>query len=451
MFIPAILLIELLALGAILASRRPKLLVPAVVALLPIEFVGALLHEQGAELVGSLANPGKLLMAATVVVAAYRERHNPSRLFPPSRLVVPLIALLTVMILAVTWSDRLVPPNAVIILPLYVSFVFAAVTLVEDRQDVERILGAFLLATVLLAALAILQRGGIFAWREALVREGGTGYRSNATFADPNILARFLAISIALAGGLVLATGARRLTLYLAVPAIALGSLAIIATASRSGWLMLVLCAAVVVLLAPVDRWTKTKITAGGAVTLGALLGFLLVQGGEYAQRVATLTDATELLGARQGLIRAGWAMFLDNPLVGVGAGNYQRSLLFNYLDLVPLWQLATLSHTSVITVLSELGIVGAALFGLVGVRVAVTMISAYASARSPWSRLVCAWLVSAVLGVFLHSQSEGRLIEEPFLWVLLALVVAVETRPVLLAGATIEANPAADRTRRAA
>ncbi|GAB4337219.1 MAG: hypothetical protein Kow0010_25280 [Dehalococcoidia bacterium] len=451
MFIPAILLIESLLLAAILLSRRPKLLVPAVVALLPVEFAGALLYEQGAELVGSLANPGKLLMAATVLVVAYRERHDLSRLFPSSRLVVPLLALLVVMVLAVTWSDRLVPPNAVVILPLYVAFVFAAPALIEDRCDVERILGAFLLATIVLALLAIGQRGGVFTWREALVRADGTGYRSNATFADPNILARFLAISLALAGGLVLVTGPRRLTLYLAVPAIGLGSLAIIATASRSGWLMLVLCAAVVIVMAPADRWTKVKLTAGGAVALGGLLGFLLVQGGEYAQRVATLTDATELLGARQGLIRAGWAMFLDNPVVGVGAGNFQRSLLFNYLDLVPLWQLATLSHTSVITVLSEMGIVGAALFGLVGIRIAVAMGSAYTRARSPWSRLVCAWLVAAVLGVFLHSQSEGRLVEEPFLWVLLALVVAVETRPLLLAGATADTGSEADRAALAA
>lgn len=442
MFIPAILLIESLLLAAILLSRRPKLLVPAVVALLPVEFAGALLHQQGAELAGSLANPGKLLMVATVLVAAYRERHDLSRLFPPSRLVVPLLALFAVMILAVTWSDSLVPPNAIIILPLYVAFVFAAPTLIEDRRDVERILGAFLLATIVLALLAIGQRGGLFNWREALVRADGTGYRSNATFADPNILARFLAISLALAGGLVLATGPRRLTIYLAVPAIGLGALAIIATASRSGWLMLVFCAAVVVLMAPVDRWTKAKLSAGGAVALGALLGFLLVQGGEYAQRVATLTDMTELLGARQGLIRAGWAMFLDNPVVGVGAGNYQRSLLVNYLDLVPLWQLATLSHTSVITVLAEMGIVGAALFGLVGARIAVAMAAAYRASRSPWSRLVCAWLVAATLGIFLHSQSEGRLIEEPFLWVLLALAVAIETRPLLLAGATIDASP---------
>lgn len=448
MFIPAVLFLELLLLGAIIISRRPKLLVPAVVALLPIEFFGALLHEQGAVLAGSLANPGKLLMAATVLTVAYRERHDLSRLFPPSSLVVPLLALLAVMILAVSWADALVPPNAVIILPLYVAFVFAAPTLIEDRRDVERILGAFLLAAVVLALLAIGQRAGFFNWREALVRATGSGYRSNATFADPNILARFLAIALTLAGGLVLATGPRRLTLYLAAPTMLLGSLAIVATASRSGWLMLVLCAAVVALLAPVDRWTKAKLTAGGGVALGALLGFLLVQGGEYAERVATLANMTELLGARQGLIHAGWAMFLDSPFVGVGAGNYQRSLLANYLDLVPLWQIATLSHTSAVTVLAEMGIVGVALFGLVGARVAVTMASTYAACRTAWARVVCAWLIAATLGVFLQSQSEGRLIEEPFLWVLLALIVAIETRPTLLGDATTGDGPSAPSPR---
>jgi hypothetical protein len=37
-------------------------------------------------------------------------------------------------------------------------------------------------------------------------------------------------------------------------------------------------------------------------------------------------------------------------------------------------------------------------------------------------------WLGVALLGILLQSQSEGRLLDEPYVWLLLALVIAFET-----------------------
>jgi hypothetical protein len=37
-------------------------------------------------------------------------------------------------------------------------------------------------------------------------------------------------------------------------------------------------------------------------------------------------------------------------------------------------------------------------------------------------------WLGISLLGILLQSQSEGRLLDEPFVWLLLALVIAFET-----------------------
>jgi O-antigen ligase len=281
--------------------------------------------------------------------------------------------------------------------------------------------------------IAIAQRLlGVFNWRGVLIQSDAYSYRSNATFADPNILARFLALSMALAAGMVLATGPRRTTIYLAVPALVFGAAGIIATASRSGWLALVFCGFVVVLAAPIARYTKARLTIGVFGALAAFLVFVLLQGGTDAERVRSLSQGLSVIGQRDFLIKAGWAMFKDSPVVGVGAGNYQHSLVVTYFYLVPDWAKTTLSHTSLISLVAELGLLGVFLFLFVVVRLAVTVVRTYYATKVTFNRVMVGWIGAGLLTVFLHSQSEGRFLEEPFLWVLLALLVAFETRPAL-------------------
>ena len=426
-------------LGFFVLRRDPRLLVPAVVVLLPIEFfetqtVGALGEGGASGALRSLLNPGQAMMVATVLVAVVRWRHEPARLVPNSSLVLPIGALLLLLLLGVAWSDSLLPANSILILPLYVAFLSVAPSFIEDRADIERLIVALLAAAALLAFIAIAQRAiGVFNWRDALIQSDGVSYRANATFASPNILARFLAIAMPLGAALILATGPRRITLYLAPAMLGLSALAIVATASRSGWIMLMLTGLLVLLLVPVTTYTKTKLVASVALIGGLGVSLLLWQGGADAERVRTITDSTSVLGQREFLIRAGWEMFKDSPFIGVGAGNYQHALTTSYLDVIPAWARVSLSHTSLVSVLAELGLVGVFLFGFVGLRVGITMFRTYVRSGDAYSRVVVGWLAASIIGIVLHSQSEGRLLDEPLLWVLLAIVIAFEVRPSLM------------------
>ena len=425
-------------LGAVIILREPKLLIAVVVLGLPMEYLETeTIHSLGssgfAGAARSLLNPGQAAMAATVVVGIIRARHQPSRLIPDSALLLPILLLVGIQFLGVVWSDSLTPANSVLILPLYVGFVFVAPSFIEDRRDIERIVGAFLLAAILLAALAAAQRlTGVFNWRGNLIQSDSYSYRSNATFADPNNLARFLAVAMSLGAGVILTNGPRRQTVYLAVPALVIGAVGIVATASRSGWLMLVLCTFLVVLMAPIPRYTKARITFGCTTAMAILLGLLLAQGGNDAERVKSLTSAVGVLGQRTFLIEAGWNMFKDNPIVGVGSGNYQHSLVTTYFDLVPYWAKTTLSHTSLVSLVAELGLVGIAVFSFFVLRVAITLVRIYHSTEVAYNRLIAGWLSSSLVGILLVSQSEGRLFDEPYLWVLFAITIAVETSPAL-------------------
>lgn len=423
------------ALIAIAVVREPRLLIPIVVLGLPIEYFATVTVDDlgGGGVAGAiraLLVPGKAAMLAVLIVGAIKYRHEPRRLIPDSSLLLPVLLLVAIYVIGLGWADPGLPPNALLILPMYAAFVFVAPAFITGRTDLERIWGAMFVIAIVVSLIAVVQRFGVFNWREILIQSDEVNYRSNATFGDPNILARYLAMTIPLAAVLVLATGPRRLTIYLALPALAASTLGIVASASRSGWLILLLIGFLAVWWAPLRLYTRVALTTVSAVLLGSLLGLLLLQGGADAQRVQTLWSGVEVIGQREFLIRAGIAMWKDNPLIGVGAGNYQDSLIVSYLHLIPSWARTTLSHTSFVSVLAELGLVGAAAFAFISFRIGLAMVRLYRGARGePYARLVVGWLGASLVGIVLHSQSEGRLIDEPYLWLLLAIAVAVETR----------------------
>ncbi|MBI2767835.1 MAG: O-antigen ligase family protein [Chloroflexi bacterium] len=433
-----IVAVECALLAAIIFLREPKLLIPAVVIGLTFEYaetqaLGRLGSGGATGAIRALLNPGKAAMVATVIVVLAQRRHRLSSLFPDSSLLLPVFALSGLLVIGLAWSDSLRPPNSILILPLYVAFIVTAPALIEDRRDLERIAGAFFLATIALSVVAIAQRNpGVFHWRAILVNSDEYAYRSNATFADPNNLARFLVVSMSLAAGMVLATGARRLTVYLAAPSFALGALGIVLTGSRSGWMMLLLVGFIVVLTAPIARYTKVKLTAAAVAAVVAMVALLLAQGGANAERVRSLTSGVDAIGQREFLIRAGLHMWRDNPLIGVGTGNYQHALVLKYFSEIPSWAKTTLSHTSAVSVLAELGIVGALMYVLVGVRIGIAVVATYWRTTVPFNRLMTGWIGASLVGILFISQSEGRLIEEPYLWLLMALLIAIETGPLL-------------------
>lgn len=429
-----VVFVQAALLVAVVVLREPKLLIPAVVIGLPFEYLQTQTVDTFGEsgiggAIRAMLNPGRAAMAATVVVACWRARYDPRRLFPRTGVLLAALAVLFLAVVGLAWSDVQRPNNATLILPLSVAFVFAAPSLIEDRRDLERIVAAFFVAAIGLSLLAIAQRlFGVFQWRAILIQSDAYSYRSNATFADPNNLARFLAVTMALAAGSILALGPRRLTVYLAIPALVLSAPALIATASRSGWLGMLMACFLVVLLVPVPRYTKIRINAAAFGAFGALLGLLLVQGGSDAARVRSLAQGADtVLGVRRFLIRAGWEMWKDNPLVGVGTGSFQNALLLVYNWVMPSWAKTSLSHTSFISILAEWGIVGVAGFAFFFARVGAACLRIYRAAGDPFERMLGGWLVAALVEILFQSQSEGRLFEEPYLWLLLALVASLE------------------------
>lgn len=245
------------------------------------------------------------------------------------------------------------------------------------------------------------------------------GERVNSTFADPNLYGRFLAVSIA--STLVMRFKYRIFhTFYLDVGLFTMFT-ALILTMSRGSYLSLV--AALFIFLFELDKKHRKYLfpililAVGISITIFARL---------VASREVTNDLALYDIGQRIGLIAAGVQMFIDHPIFGVGYSGFGVVILEEYLELL-LWGEVgdTLSHTYVITVLSELGIIGFILF----TTLIVQIMRHYKAIKLQLSQDMNAYLSAsyiAMIVIFISSQAAGRFFEDPFLWLSLGLFASI-------------------------
>jgi O-antigen ligase len=120
--------------------------------------------------------------------------------------------------------------------------------------------------------------------------------------------------------------------------------------------------------------------------------------------------------------------MFADHPVTGVGAGGYQSSFENDYLRYKDpkIKANITISHTSVVTIMAELGLIGLTAVAFVAVRFAGYVREVLAHAP-PELRTAAIGLALVAAIVLLGSQTEGRFLEDPYLWLAAGLIVAVD------------------------
>ncbi|MFZ3130806.1 MAG: O-antigen ligase family protein [Desulfosporosinus sp.] len=237
----------------------------------------------------------------------------------------------------------------------------------------------------------------------------------NVTFVDTNIFARFMVISAVACLILGLSAKERRIKwLYQGAFLLSVGNIGM--SMSRSGILTFSLVMALLMILI---SWKRVGLWL--LPTVGASIAYLLLNPA-LASRLATLREGLGALDQqRQYLIKAGLDMFQHHMVYGVGLGGYGQEFLRNYLTNYAVEGGATLSHTTVVTIAAELGILGVG--ALIVVIVALFWTYRQISWRSKTGGLYAAGVVGMMAAIFLSSQAEGRLLEDPMFWVFLAVL----------------------------
>jgi O-antigen ligase len=236
--------------------------------------------------------------------------------------------------------------NAVLFLIVY--------TAIRTPDEVSNVLAAFVIGATGAALYGFLASGGASPYGEATRIEG---LDQNA-----NELASTLVAALVLAGGLGMATRSPLLRAS-AFGAAAFCMLGVFLTVSRAGLVSLGVAALAAVILS--GRWRPMAISAAIVVCIGTIGYFIAVAPPEARERVTTAEGGT----GREDLWAVAWRMVEDEPVHGIGAGNFQ-TVSIHYLIAPGALQrddfIVTepkVAHNVFLGTLAELGVVGLGLF----------------------------------------------------------------------------------------
>jgi putative inorganic carbon (HCO3(-)) transporter len=317
-------------------------------------------------------------------------------------------------------------------------FFVIVVGAVRTRRDVTWVVSAFLVGAAFSAAYGI-----------AVPSASTTGeadvQRVTGTIGDPNEFAAVLVAALPLGVALAAAREWSRSVRALGIVTAGLSVAGVLLSLSRGGFISLLVVLVAGAVLA--GRWRSKALLVAPLVILAGV-GYLLANPAAL-QRVSESNGGT----GRTDLWQVGWRMVRDQPVLGVGAGNFTDASIHYLLqpgrlarsDLIA--NTPKVAHNTYLTIFAELGLVGASMFlALTGVAIASGIRAARVFARQrdgPMEMLTRGWL-TAMAGLltadaFLSAEFSKQL------WLLLALGPAFLAVACLSLG---EATPRPDTRR---
>jgi O-antigen ligase len=407
------------------AARAAELIanygVAAYVLFLPLEFTAMLFRQQLSRFVLLVVGAAFLYLLAT------RRRSLVIPRSPSAWLLALFLAASLASWLLTRSSGSL---NSLVDIVAYPFVAVLIANLVVTEADHRRTWIALLISGLI---VSVVGAGLYVAHAHIWVPNPVVANRMNITFADPNITARFLTVC-ACAG--VLLYSARQCSRWLTMSSAVACGVVLPVTFSRSGLALFI----AMVLFAVVVAFDHRRAAVIAAVALIAFAGSTMINpdtrfraeqavaavtglaapgGGSQAQGSAG-QGASALDDNRRYLIAAGLTMFKDHPILGIGFGGYQKEILTTYSRFLPSGYTDSVSHTSLVTVIAEQGLVGTVLFLIFLLQFAREAIVARrrGDAMAFWATVPA----TLVVPIFLYSQFEARFLQEPYLWLALGV-----------------------------
>lgn len=345
---------------------------------------------------------------------------------PRTRLDIPIAAFIAFTLVSVLWTID-TKDAAIQIVFFYLPFPVLFLAVVAWWPFIEKALPTLAGVTIVLATaislLALVQYEAqwIF-WNAKLQQDDiySQFFRVNGIFYDPNIMGRYLAIGILGALAWIWIRPGTR-TLVGGGAAIVIMSGGLLVSFSRSSCLMVMVG---VVLLAWRAFGAKRTLAVGG-------IAFVILAGGAIAsshniRHALTSTHrASTVSEGRFGLMSGGIKIWKIEPVAGSGVGSFQTRFTATESANQIAHKQVSISHNAPITVLAELGVIGALLF--IWLCVATWIGIARGSRRGTGDQRWAQWsLLAIVTGIFVHSQLYADLFEDPMLWTAMAAALAI-------------------------
>ncbi len=441
------------AIRSSVAARFPEWLLVLIILTLPLQVSKTLFPIQQVEF-------SRLLMGVAIVWMLIFGR---SRGWPLPRAMTLSIGLILALLVASLVLTRWENGVLLVLAPLYYTAfaVFVAIA-VRDRVAVAMIAVAMIAAGVYVAILAVaLGIADVYLWRDGVF---GILGRTNATFWDPNIAARFLNITLIVLLAVVTITRLPDRRMGLAIAAcVVLFAASMVLTQSRFGWITAIVMLPLAIAAFRPRRWVIafSGLFLATFIAVAAVNGTAASRAGELAAGVSyslggddSIESRGNLIGAenvtyipprevlghalferlpidgiRYYLLEAGIAMWEDHPVVGIGVGGFSPYLLGEYRDFIPRDRLSapvTLPHTFLSQFAAEHGVVGLAVLAIFLAVLINFVVQATRRAGSVMLRSAAVAVGLSIVIIFLSSQVAGGFLVEPYLWLAIGMLAAI-------------------------
>ncbi|NLI92260.1 MAG: polymerase [Peptococcaceae bacterium] len=370
-----------------------------------------------------------LILAAFVRVIFMREMRQKFGAVLKDPLTIILIIFLALGAASVVYSADSGKTVAETIRLLVLFAVFVSIALLMDKDHSLLPFHAVHWAALALAPLSFYEAfTGNLIWQAQNLMKEHT-LRVNTTFVDPNIFARFLILGIVANFIIQLYTREKGTKLfYLASLSILLAQLVL--TSSRGGMITLVAILIGALILLPNRKAVLWVLGLG--VLCGAIV--LFIRPDIWERMTLVFKNYADYNYQRLYLWKAAIAIFKDHPILGSGLGSFQTVFLRDYIALKNVADGATLSHSTILTIAAELGIVGLTVLALFWIVMLVRIFTLFGNSNvylSMFNDFHNEYYVGAgyflwAAAVFISSQAEGRFFEDPVLWLCCAMLVVL-------------------------
>lgn len=313
-----------------------------------------------------------------LIIYLFFEYGRPQAFFPIINYLRPGIIIIAVLIIILLRSNRLLyfesikTPQTLSFLLLLVLMFFHIPIATNNYWALQIFKNTFALFVIYLTIISYLDTFEkitkfVFCWILinafcALngIMHGGM-VPGSAFMGDENDFALVMNMTIPIAFFMFLISNSGTKKTFLAF-SILLCSLASVASLSRGGFIGLVIVGCYC--------WIKSKKKVTSAIIVSVLVFIIALFAPQtYWDEVKSITEENVSSGtgyARWYMWQRGWDMFLDNFVIGVGQGNYPYNIAqYEPEDISVYWRshAGRPAHSLYITLLSELGVVGAFLY----------------------------------------------------------------------------------------
>lgn len=413
------------------SQKLPGILLVLWVLTLPLEFTKRYFPNQVIELSRIVIVLALLTFVAQIVLERREVR------LPSTTAILALVAFVAYAAASAALSSSTQGLKTVLAMVAYMAMMLTVFNWTRTPADHRRVWAALAISAIVLAVVGLaLHVTGSYIWNAP---DKGI-LRVNATFGDPNIFARFLAMAIVTSVFLGADLYQRWRPAALWVTGAFAATLILPYTYSRAGWVFTLL---VLVTAVAIARNRNRALVLAAMVV--AVFGFIALVDSSVLSRAAylaenlespfthpvnldqapwlTFLDKLPLDSVRHYLIGAGLIIFVQHPVFGIGFGTFSQALMGPYAGLVPQGFHTTASHTSIVSILAETGLVGLAI--VLAFAVSFVRSTVEAARRTGLQRTLALAPALAILMIVLESQFSNRLFDEPYLWLFLGLAFA--------------------------